>query len=250
MDVTTVFGVLVGVCAIILGTLLEGGHLSSMLQGTAAIIVLGGTLGSVLVSHSWSNISLGWKLAREAFQKPNEDYSRKIIAQMVGLARLAKKESLLALEGEIQRISDPFAKDLVRKVIDGMDPVLLRELAEHEMNQEERGLHAAAKVWSDAGGFAPTIGIIGAVLGLIHVMGNLADTSKLGAGIAVAFVATIYGVASANLLFLPLANKIKIIIHARLLLKEMILEGALAISSGMNPPLMEQKLESFYKKLS
>lgn len=249
MDLTTIFGVLIGLAGIVLGNLLEGGHMSSILQGTAAFIVFGGTAGAVLVAHSWGNIRLAMRMGRQAFVKQDLDYPRRVIRQIMELATLAKNDTLLGLEAQLPRVRDEFARDLLRKVVDGTDPALLREIADHEMEQEERQLLGAAKVWADAGGFSPTIGIIGAVLGLIHVMGNLTDTSKLGAGIAVAFVATIYGVASANLIFIPLSNKIKLIIKTRIVLKEMILEGALGIASGLNPRILEQKLESFYKEM-
>jgi len=141
--------------------------------------------------------------------------------------------------------SDPFMRSVYRFVVDGVDPEIIRKVFEDEIDLNERRNMAAAKVWSDAGGFAPTIGIIGAVLGLIHVMGNISDTTALGKGIAVAFVATIYGVGSANLIFLPIANRLKTSIRYRSETERMILEGGLAVIGGLNPYIIEQKVEAF-----
>ena len=147
-------------------------------------------------------------------------------------------------------MADPFMQNVMRAVVDGVDPKILRDLFEKQIELEEDSLLAGAKIWTDAGGYSPTIGIIGAVLGLIHVMGNLADTSKLGAGIAVAFVATIYGVGMANLILLPIGSKLKKWVLSQALMKEMILEGGLCIHAGLNPSLTEVKLKPFLEKAS
>ena len=161
------------------------------------------------------------------------------------MQKICKKESLIALEPRISRIEDLFFQKIMKTVIDGIDPIIVRDIFETEIDTEEEQMLSSAKVWSDAGGFSPTIGIIGAVLGLIHVMGNLTDTSKLGTGIAVAFVATIYGVGFANLFFIPISNKIKKQIQDRVRIKQMILEGALLVNSGLSSAIVDQKIRAF-----
>lgn len=244
MDKATWLGLLVGFGGILLGNLLEGGHMSSLMQLTAFIIVLAGTMGAVMVSSSEKDLKTGLQLAKKAFHAKESD-AKKRIQEIVDCARIAKKESLLSLETRISRIEDPLFKGVLRNVVDGVEAETIRDIFETKIETEEEELLAGAKIWTDAGGFAPTIGIIGAVLGLIHVMGNLTDTSKLGAGIAVAFVATVYGVSSANLLFLPLGNKLKRRVQALSREKQMVLEGGLLIASGMNPVVLEQKLYAF-----
>lgn len=244
MDKATWLGLLVGVGGILLGNIVEGGHISSLMQLTAFIIVLAGTVGAVMVSSSERNLKIGLSMAREAFTDKESDIKSRI-NEIVDCARIAKKESLLALEPKISRIQDPFFKNILRNVVDGVEAPVIRDIFETQIVVEEEELLNGAKIWTDAGGFAPTIGIIGAVLGLIHVMGNLTDTSKLGGGIAVAFVATVYGVSSANLIFLPLGNKLKRKVHTLSREKQIILEGGILIASGMNPVVLEQKLFAF-----
>lgn len=218
--------------------------MSSLMQLTAFIIVLAGTIGAVMVSSSERDLRTGMRLAKQAFR--NEKLAaRARVQEIVECARIAKKESLLALESRIGRIQDPLLKGILRNIIDGVEVENIRDIYETQIQTEEEELLAGVKVWTDAGGFAPTIGIIGAVLGLIHVMGNLTDTSKLGGGIAVAFVATIYGVTFANLLFLPMSNKLKRRVQEHSREKSMVLEGGLLIATGMNPVVLEQKLNSF-----
>ncbi|WP_291515897.1 flagellar motor protein [Bdellovibrio sp. ArHS] len=244
MDKATWLGLLVGFGGILLGNVLEGGHTSSLMQLTAFVIVLAGTMGAVMVSSSEKDLKTGLGLAKKAFS--NEDsQAKKRIQEIVDCARFAKKESLLGLEPRLNRIEDPLFRNILRNVVDGVEVENIRDIFETQIQTEEEELLAGAKIWTDAGGFAPTIGIIGAVLGLIHVMGNLTDTSKLGTGIAVAFVATVYGVSSANLLFLPLGNKLKRKVLAVSREKQMILEGGLLIAKGMNPVVLEQKLYAF-----
>lgn len=252
MELTTIIGIIVGFGGILLGNALEGGHLDSLMQVTAALIVFGGTAGSVLVGTTMEDVKTGIRSLKLAIFAQSVDSLNKLIDEMIDAAQIARKESILALEKKINSFSDPFMQDVFRFVIDGVDPNTLRDIFEAEISLEEERLNAGAKMWVDAGGFAPTIGIIGAVLGLIHVMGNLTDTSKLGAGIAVAFVATIYGVGAANLVLIPLGNKIKRRIKLELAVKEMVLEGAVGIISGMNPFIIEQKLSAYspnYKEL-
>ncbi|MFM6927630.1 MAG: flagellar motor protein [Bdellovibrio sp.] len=244
MDKATMLGLVVGFGGIIAGNLLEGGHMGSLMQLTAFIIVLAGTMGAVMVSSSEKDLKVGLSLAKKAF-KSEESKAPARLEEMVEYSRIAKKDSPLALEPRLGRIHDPLMQNVLRTVVDGIDVTTIRDIFETQIHHEEEELLAGAKIWTDAGGYAPTIGIIGAVLGLIHVMGNLTDTSKLGAGIAVAFVATIYGVSSANLLFLPLGNKLKRKAQDVTREKMMILEGGLMIAQGANPLVVEQKLKSY-----
>ncbi|MBK9322151.1 MAG: flagellar motor protein [Bdellovibrionaceae bacterium] len=248
MDKATWTGLLIGFGGILLANTIDGGELSSLVQGTAALIVLSGTFGAVLVSNSSKDIKRGFRLASEAFEHKDSDIRYKI-TEMVDYARTARKESLVALEPKIPKASDLFIKEILKNVVDGTDATLIKEIFEAKIDSEEHELLSAAKIWSDAGGFAPTVGILGAVLGLIHVMGNLSDTSKLGAGIAVAFVATIYGVGFANLLFIPLNNKIKKNISQRMREKRVLLEGGALINSSLNPLLIDQKLKALVEEV-
>lgn len=244
MDKATFLGLFVGLGAILLGQVLEGGHLSDMIQATAALIVFGGTAGAVMISTPMEHLRTGLQLVREAFL-PTERDPDPIISDILLASQTVTTGSLIDLEKKLSQFAHPDLRNVLRLVIDGVDSKTLREIVEEQIGQNEKRWFAGAKIWSDAGGYAPTIGILGAVLGLIHVMSNLSDTSKLGAGIAVAFVATIYGVASANIVFLPIGNKLKAVIHEKIRLKEMILEGAVAISEGRSVYVLREKLQSY-----
>ena len=244
MDRATISGLIIGIGGILLGNFFDGGHIASLVQGTAFIIVLMGTTGAVLVSNKSKDLKLGFQLFKQSFHEQNLNYD-KPISEIVDCARLAKKESPLALEPKLNQLQSPMLKDILRNVIDGVDAKLTRQIFDNIIHKEEQRLLGAGKIWTDAGGFSPTIGIIGAVLGLIHVMGNLSDTSKLGSGIAVAFVATIYGVGFANLVFIPIGNKIKKNILEVSRHKHMILDWALLVCTGLNAQLIEQKLISY-----
>lgn len=247
MDRATVFGLLIGVGGVLLGNFFEGGHIASLVQGTAFVIVMMGTLGAVLVSNKTHDIKLGFKLFKQSFQELDLNYE-KPISEIIECAKLAKKESPLALEPRLSQLQAPLLADVLRNVIDGVDPKLTKQIFDNIIYREEQKMLSAGKIWIDAGGFSPTIGIIGAVLGLIHVMGNLTDTSKLGGGIAVAFVATVYGVGFANLIFIPIGQKIKKNVLEISKHKHMILDGALLVGAGLNPLLIEQKLKSYKSK--
>jgi chemotaxis protein MotA len=245
MDMVTIFGLIVGVMGIVGGMLIEGGHLESIMQFTAGVIVLGGTFGAVLVSTTKEDLRTGLSLLRLGFSDRVDEDITQIKRQLVSAAQVARRDSILALEGQLKGFANPFMRDVFRFVIDGVEPATIRDVFEARMDLEEDNLMAGAKIYSDAGGFSPTMGIIGAVLGLIQVMANLTDTSKLGAGIAVAFVATVYGIAAANLVFLPLGNKIKRKVKKHIEIRAMILEGAIGVVSGLNPVVIEEKLNSF-----
>lgn len=244
MDILTIVGLLVGVIAIIGGNALEGGHISGLLNAPAAVIVIGGTLGAAMLQTPKLIFINAFQLIRWAFFPPAA-HMRENIEKVINWSFKARKEGLLGLEAVAEQETDPFAKKGLQLLIDAIEPAVIRSVMEVELiTREERDLQSA-KVFEAMGGYAPTVGILGAVMGLIHVMGNLADPSKLGAGIATAFVATIYGVGFANLLFLPLAAKLKAVIKTQSNLREMMIEGLLAIADGENPRTIEMKLEGY-----
>ncbi len=247
MDIFIPLGIVVAIASILIGQAVEGGHVGSIIQFTAFLIVMGGTFGAVMVNYPLKTFFFGFKLAIGAVFTGKVDYEG-FINQLEGFAQSARKEGILSLESKIGDVKDPFLRKGLQYVIDGTEPETLEKILGIEMSYEEEREMLSAKVFESFGGFSPTVGILGAVLGLIHVMENLADPSKLGSGIATAFVATVYGVGSANLLFLPLAGNIKIKIRSRGLLKEMIIEGLVAIATGENPRLMREKLEGFIEK--
>ena len=244
MDILTIGGVLAAVGFILLGQKLEGGHAGSLVQPTAALIVFGGTIGAVMVQFPMNEFVKGLKLGKLAFTNPKHDLSA-VAKQIVELATIARKDGVLALEARLADVSDPFMKKALSYVVDGVDAQVTRDSLDAAIDAEFHEVTACAKVWEAAGGYAPTIGILGAVLGLIHVMENLSDPSKLGGGIATAFVATVYAVGAANLLFLPMANKIKRRLTYAKDRKVLIVEGVLAIQEGLNPRVLEEKLRAY-----
>ena len=247
MDILIPLGIVFSLATILIGQAMEGGHVGSIMQFTAFLIVIGGTIGAVMVNYPMKPFLMSFRLAKEAIFPGKTDYEA-FISLLENFAQVARKEGILALESRVKDVKDPFLGRGLQYVIDGTEPETLKKILEIEMSyQEEREL-LSAKVFETAGGFAPTVGILGAVLGLIHVMENLADPSKLGPGIATAFVATIYGVGSANLLFLPLAGNIKIKIKSKTLIKELTIEGLIGIATGENPRLLREKLEGFIEK--
>lgn len=248
MRFSVVIGMFVGLGAIVLGNLLEGGHIGALFQFTAALIVFGGTLGAVIVSHRWSDVERAIRALPSLFGNADEEDRKAVANQISTLAQLVRRESILSLEPQLEKMTHPFMKSVFRFVVDGVDPEVMKKMYIADLEAKESFDLKVSKVWSDAGGFAPTIGIIGAVLGLIHVMANVTDTSALGQGIAVAFVATIYGVASANIIFIPIANRLKESVRYDIETHEMILEGAHSIVSGMNPFVVEQKMKTYLRK--
>ncbi|HXI54874.1 MAG TPA: flagellar motor protein [Polyangia bacterium] len=244
MDITSVGGIVFAIACILGGQALEGGHAGSLMQATAAIIVIGGTIGAVAVAFPLPDFVRGLKMGKEAFKNKKSDIPE-LIKQIVDLAGVARREGVLALEQRLAEIKDPFLKRAVGFLVDGVDAAVARDSLEAQVHAEfEEGV-VGAKVYESAGGFAPTVGILGAVLGLIHVMENLSDPSKLGGGIATAFVATVYGVGIANLLFLPLANKLKRKLVLERERKTIIAEGVLSIQAGLNPRVLEEKLAAY-----
>lgn len=247
MDVLSVIGLVIGLGAILGGNMLEGGHIAGLMNGPAAVIVIGGTLGAAILQTPMPTFRRALSIIAWALFPPVRNLQQDI-QKVIGWSMTARKEGLLGLEAITENETDPFARKGLQILVDGGEPDTIRSVLEVELiAQEQRDLEAS-KVFEAMGGYAPTIGIIGAVMGLIHVMGNLADPSKLGSGIATAFVATIYGVGLANLVLLPLAAKLRSAIKARSGEREMVIEGLMAIADGENPRTIELKLEGFVSK--
>jgi chemotaxis protein MotA len=244
MDRISPIGIFLALAAILGGQALEGGHLASLLQITAFVIVMGGTMGAVMLQSSPATFVTGMKLLAWVFRPPEIDF-RDMLERIIQWSNTARRGGLLSLEPAIDSQPDAYTRKGLQMLVDGAEPSVLRASLEREIDSFEDTHRQAAKVWEAAGGYAPTIGILGAVLGLIHVMENLSDPSKLGAGIAVAFVATIYGVGSANLLFLPIAGKLKALVARQARLKEMVIDGLEAIANGENPRNIEMRLEGY-----
>ena len=244
MDKISVLGLLLGIVAIIGGQLLEGGHVSSLSQPTALLIVLGGTLGAVMLQSPYATFIRGVKMVRWIWYPPVVD-KQQIIKQVSGWSQVSRREGLLALENLMGQVKDDFAKKGLQLLVDGAEPERLREVLEVQISTFEEEMKLSARIWEAAGGYAPTIGILGAGMGLIHVMENLSDPSKLGAGIAVAFVATIYGVGLANLVFLPMSNKLKAHINRLVVQREMVVDGLVGIANGDNPRIIESRLQGY-----
>ena len=244
MDRISIAGLLLGLVAILGGQVLEGGSIGSLVQSTAFLIVLGGTLGAVMLQSPLPVFLNGMRMAKWVLVPPVTDPER-LIKQIEQWSNIARKEGLLALENQIAALKEPFRAKGLQLLVDGAEPDRLRDILEVEISAWEVSQKMADKVWEAAGGYSPTIGILGAVMGLIHVMENLADPSKLGAGIAVAFVATIYGVGAANLIFLPVAKKLLANIARMVILREMLVDGLVGIANGENPRIIESRLRGY-----
>ena len=243
-DIASILGIVVAFGGILGGLLIEGGKIKDVTQFTAALIVLGGTSGAVMVSVPLKTLIGGLKRLKGVFFDSKVEVNG-MIEEVIGFATKARKNGLVSLEQEAFAIEDPFLKKALTLAVDGTDLQEIRKMLELEIELEEHHAEAEAKVFECAGGYAPTVGIIGAVMGLIQVMKNLTNIDEVGHGIAVAFVATVYGVGVANLFFLPAASKIKARIHDETQRKELILEGVSGIVEGLNPKLIRIKLEAY-----
>ncbi len=240
----TLAGIVLALAGIVGGLLLEKGSIQDVAQATAAMIVFGGTFGAVLITNPLPVFIRACKALREVF------FERAVspgatIQTVLQMATKARKNGIVSLENETESLSDPFLRKALNLAVDGTDLNELRKMMETDIELAEQTGEAEAKVWEAAGGYAPTVGIIGAVMGLIQVMKRLDDIKEVGHGIAVAFVATVYGVGSANIFFLPAANKLRARLHRARVIKEMALEGVAAIVEGLNPTLIRLKLEAF-----
>ncbi len=246
MDWGSVAGLVLALGGILLGQLLEGGHAGSLLQPAAFVIVVVGTLGAVLLQSGMPSFVRGVKMAQWVFVQPDDNFVA-LLHNMGLWSATARREGLLSLERFIGNLRDPFVEQGLRLIIDGVDPLKMRELLDQEISAYETRERSAVKVWEAAGGYAPTVGILGAVLGLIHVMENLSDPGRLGGGIAVAFVATIYGVGLANLVFLPIGHKLKTLVNREVRKREVLVDAFVGIAVGENPRMIEERMGIYLK---
>jgi len=249
VDKSSLGGIALAICGILAGLLLEGGNLGQVLQPTAAMIVLGGTIGAVMLQFPLTTILAAFRSLVRVFLERKRD-GQAVIREIVAFAKKARKEGIVSLDKDLERIDEPFLKKSLMLAIDGTEPQELRKMMELELQNREEQEEKIPMVFESAGGFSPTIGIIGAVMGLIQVMQHLDKMDEVGRGIAVAFVATIYGVGMANIFFLPSAGKLKIRIRQDQIAREMMLEGVVSILEGLNPRMVETKLKSFLAEAS
>lgn len=244
IDKASFTGVILALGGVLAGLLLEGGNLGQILQPTAAIIVFGGTLGAVMLQFPLAIILLAFRQLGSVFVNPQRD-PQAIVRQLVQYAQKARREGIVSLDAELPQIEDTFLRKSLMLAVDGTEPQELRKMMEQELDNQAEYEEQVPQVFESAGGFAPTVGILGAVLGLIQVMQHLDKIDEVGRGIAVAFVATVYGVGSANLLYLPMAGKMKLRVREEQIMREMKLEGVASILEGMNPRMLETKLLGF-----
>ena len=246
MDWSSLGGLALALIGILLGQAIEGGQISSLIQPAAFLIVMCGTFGAVLLQSNTASFLAGLKMVRQVFSPPLDD--RQALANRIILwSNFSRKEGIFMLETYLKKETDPFIQKGLKLMIDGTPPEKIRQVIAIDMHFFEIQERNAAKIWSAAGGYAPTVGILGAVLGLIHVMENLSDPSRLGSGIAVAFVATIYGVGLANLVFLPISNKLKGLIQHEMMRREMLLNAWVSIASGDHPRVVEERLLAYLR---
>jgi chemotaxis protein MotA len=248
VDKATWGGIFLAVTGIVAGLLLEGGNLGQILQPTAAMIVFGGTLGAVLIQFPLGVVLESFRRLAQVFFEPKRN-PRDTVGRLVQYANQARRAGIVSLDEELEKIPDPFLKRALMLAVDGTEPQELRKVMELEIDNQADHDEKIPQVFESAGGFAPTIGIIGAVLGLIQVMQHLDKIDEVGRGIAVAFVATIYGVGSANLFLLPAAGKLRIRLRGEHNIREMTLEGVVSIMEGINPRMLETKLVSFFAQM-
>ena len=244
MDKATLGGLVLAIGGILLGLMLEGGNLGQVLQPTAAMIVFGGTLGAVLIQYPLPVALSAFRRLAQVFVEPAQN-AQSTIELLVKYANQARRDGIISLDKELATIRDPFLRRALMLAVDGTDPQDLRKTMELELDNKEEQEEKIPQLFESAGGFSPTIGIIGAVLGLIQVMQHLDKIDEVGRGIAVAFVATLYGVGAANLILLPAAGKLKIRLRDEQIIREMMLEGVVSILEGMNPRMVEEKLLGF-----
>ncbi|MGO9377422.1 MAG: flagellar motor protein [Dissulfurispiraceae bacterium] len=244
MDLVAILGLLIGIGAIIVGNVIEGGTTAHLIQVAAAMIVFGGTAGATILSFPPKDLVSAFISLRMIFSKKDPD-PHLIIEDSINILIQARRMGLIALQPQIMQIKNAFLRKGLNLVVDGMPPKMIRDILDQEISTFETRMRRSAKVFETAGGYAPTIGILGAVLGLIQVMSNVAEPSKIGAGISVAFVATIYGVGSANLILLPIARRIFTRMNEDIYMMDLIIEGVLGVESGINPYFLRSKLNAF-----
>jgi len=244
MDKLSIFGLLTALLGIVGGSLLEGGGVAILLQGASLVIVLGGTLGAVMLQNPMKVFTMGIGMARWAFATP-KIAQQKMVYQLSAWSNVVRRDSALRLEDQIDEVQDPFVRKGLQLLVDGNTAEKIRSVLDVDLQTYEQQHFQSARVWESAAGYAPTIGIMGAVLGLVHVMQSLSDPSRLGAGIAIAFISTLYGVGLANLVFLPISGKLKLIILQQVNLREMFIDGLMMIANGENTRYLENKLQGY-----
>jgi len=244
MDFASVGGVLLAIVGIVGGLMIEGGSIAQITQPTAMMIVLGGTMGAVMLQFPMNIFLAALKQFIRVFFSTGTQ-SESIVVQLVAFAVKARKSGIVSLDADLRSVEDPFLKQALMLAVDGTEPAAVRQIMRLELENRAEGEERIPQVFESAGGFAPTVGIIGAVIGLIQVMQRLDNISAVGRGIATAFVATIYGVGLANLVFLPAAGKLRIRQQEEQMVNEMMLEGVISIQEGMNPRMIEIKLRTF-----
>jgi chemotaxis protein MotA len=247
VDKATLGGLVLAIGGILFGLMLEGGNLGQIMQPTAAMIVFGGTLGAILIQYPLPVALSAFRRLAQVFVEPVQN-ARSTIELLVKYAYQARRSGIISLDSELAAIQEPFLRRALMLAVDGTDPQELRKIMELELDNKEEQEEKIPQLFESAGGFSPTIGIIGAVLGLIQVMQHLDKIEEVGKGIAVAFVATLYGVGAANLILLPVAGKLKIRLRDEQIIREMALEGVVSILEGMNPRILEEKLLGFLTK--
>ena len=244
MDLLSLSGLIVGIAAVLLGQWLEGGSILSLFQLTAFVIVMGGTFGALLLQTPWSVFSLALRMLPWVWWKP--DFNAPVLLDnLVDWSRIARRDGLLALDSHVANQGDPLVVKGLQMLVDGFDARHIREVMQVEIQAYERLCWPAARVWEAAAGYAPTIGMLGAVIGLVQVMERLGDPAQLGAGIAVAFISTVYGVGSANLIFFPIANKLKFVVQQQVSTYEMVVDGLILIAGGESSHFVKGKLEGY-----
>ena len=249
MDKASVGGVILALAGILAGLTIEGGNVGQILQPTAALIVFGGTLGAVLLQFPLTTVTAAFRSLGHIFTAPRKENSQ-LVRLLVGFANKARRNGVVSLDADLQTLQDPFLKQSLMLAVDGTEPAELRKIMRVSLDSIDEREERLPMVFESAGGFSPTVGILGAVLGLIQVMHHLDNMQEVGRGIAVAFVATIYGVGIANLFFLPFAGKMRIRIHEHHRRREMMLEGVISILEGMNPRMLEIKLNGFLEDVA
>ncbi len=244
MDIASVCGIVLAVLGIFVGMTIEGGSIAQIAQPTAALIVLGGTTGAVMLQFPMTVVLAAMRAVLKVFHQHGSG-GEAVLSRLVGFAHQARKSGIISLDAELQLVEDPFLHQALMLAIDGIEPAVLRQIMQLELESRSESEEKITMVFEAAGGYAPTVGILGAVLGLIQVMQQLDHIDAVGRGIAVAFVATIYGVGLANLIFLPIAGKLKIRHREEQLMEQMVIEGVISILEGMNPRMVELKLRTF-----
>ena len=244
MDIASIGGIALAIIGILAGMMIEGGSIAQITQPTAAMIVIGGTVGAVMLQFPMNIFLAAIKAIGKVFLHKGSN-GEATLAQLVAFANKARKSGIISLDADLASITDPFLKQALMLAIDGTEPSEVRKIMQLELDNKSEIEEKVPAVFEAAGGYSPTVGIIGAVLGLIQVMKNLSNIDEVGRGIAVAFVATIYGVAMANLICLPAAGKLKFRHREEQMIKEMMLEGVISILEGMNPRMIETKLRTY-----